>query len=73
MTVNVLIRRINGHTDILPFQSYEQARYFAKHNVSYTGPNVQRVEIVDYDGSTFAVWDRNWNEDSRTSGLEAIR
>jgi hypothetical protein len=72
MSANVLIRSDNGHTDIRPFPSFEQARYFVKNNISYTGWHIQRVEIVDYEGSTFAVWDRSWDDNSKAVGLKNI-
>lgn len=71
MSVRVLIHTDNK-LDIHPFVSYEQARYFVKNNISYTGWHIKRVEIVDHDGSIFAVWDRNWDDVSKTAGVRNI-
>ena len=70
--VNVIIHSDGGHKDIKPFSSYELARYFVKNNISYTGWHIQRVEIVDYDGSTFAVWDKSWDDVSKAAGIANI-
>ena len=71
MTVNVLIHTTNK-IDIKPFASYELARYFVKNNISYSGWNINRVEIVDYDGSTFAAWDKSWDDISKTAGIKNL-
>ena len=72
MPVHVLIRHAHNHTDTMSFPSYEQARYFVTNHISYSGPSVQRVEIVDTDGATFAMWDREWDDASKAASLQGL-
>lgn len=65
----VTIHMKTGRVDRF-FPTYEVARYFVLNNISYSGPNVRRVEIIDHgSGSTFPVWDYSWDDASKRVAL----
>ena len=63
----VTIHMKTGRVDRF-FPTYEVARYFVLNNISYSGPDVRRVEIIDH-GSTFPVRDYSWDDGSKLVSL----
>lgn len=69
-TYVVVITYANGSVDRKPFPHYHQAHYFCRHGISYTGDRVRRVEVeAAIEGSTRAIWDASWTDESKAAGL----
>lgn len=51
------------------FATFIEARDYCRHNISYTGNRVKRVEIEDLNNGTRAMWDHEWDDQSKHAGL----
>lgn len=51
------------------FATFIEARDYCRHNISYTGDRVKRVEIEDANNGLRAMWDRDWDAQSKHAGL----
>jgi hypothetical protein len=53
----------------MSFATFIEARDYCRHKISYTGDRVKRVEIVEHGNGTRAVWDYDWDAQSKHAGL----
>ena len=65
----IVIQFANGSVDSMFRPSFHEAREYCRHNISYSGFRVARVEIRCPDNSVIAVWDAAWDDTSKHAGL----
>lgn len=64
----VVIHYTNGSSSVHPFKFEFEVKQFVRFGISYSGEKVRRVEWL-FEGSTFAMWDRDWDLESQHAGL----
>lgn len=65
----VLVTYANGSQDQVRFRTYMAVRDFYRKGISYSGDRVHRVEVDMFAGGLRAIWDINWNAESKSAGL----